>query len=101
MSASTVNLDYGEWHEHARWWDNEGRRIRGQLTASPEALESAGKRFGAIGWEVCDALTETLHARSAAGHALGQFCEGVARHIRSDVSQYEQTEAHSQQTLST
>jgi hypothetical protein len=101
MSASTVKVDHDEWHEHARWWDNEGPRIREHLTASPEALESAGKRFGAIGWEVRDALTETLHARSSAGHALGQFCEGVAGHIRSNVSQYGQTEAQSQQSLST
>jgi hypothetical protein len=100
MSADTVNVDYDEWHQHAKWWDNEGPRIREHLTASPEALDSAGKRFGAIGWQVRDALTETLQARSAAGHALGQFCEGVAGHIRSNVSQYQQTESTSQQTLS-
>lgn len=99
MSAE-VNVDYDEWHQHAQWWDNEGPRIREHLTASPEALDSAGKRFGAIGWQVRDALTETLQARSAAGHALGQFCEGVAGHIRSNVSQYQQTEATSQRTLS-
>jgi Excreted virulence factor EspC, type VII ESX diderm len=98
--SDAVNVDYDQWHQHAQWWDGEGPRIREHLTASPEALDSAGKRFGAIGWQVRDALTETLQARSAAGHALGQFCEGVAGHIRSNVSQYQQTEATSRQTLS-
>jgi hypothetical protein len=99
MSAEAV-VDYDQWHEHARWWDNEAPRIREYLSASPEVLESAGKRFGAIGWEVRDALTETLHARSAAGQALGQFCEGVAGHIRSNLASYEHAEAQNQQTLS-
>ncbi|WP_142281611.1 type VII secretion target [Mycobacterium kyorinense] len=100
MSGDAVTVDAEQWREHARWWDNEAPRIREHLTASPEALASAGRRFGVIGWEVRDALTEALHARTEAGHALGRFCEGVAGHIRSNVAMYEQTEAQSQQTLS-
>ena len=52
-------------------------------------------------WEVRQALNETLQARSAAGRSLGQYCEGVAGHIRSSIASYQQTEDASQQTLQT
>ncbi|MEE6140646.1 type VII secretion target [Mycobacterium sp. 050128] len=101
MAGDDVKLDFDEWDQHAQWWDQEAPRVRERLTVDPGTAESMGQRFGDIGWEVRQALNETLQARSAAGHSLGHYCEGVAGHIRSNISSYQQTEETSQQTLQT
>lgn len=101
MAGNNVSLDFDEWGQHAQWWDQEAPRVRERLTVDPGTAEIVGQSFGDIGWEVRQALNETLQARAAAGRSLGQYCEGVAGHIRSSVSSYQQTEDTSQQTLQT
>lgn len=101
MAGNNVKLDFDEWHQHAQWWDHEAPRVRERLTVDPAVAQSVGQRFGDIGWEVREALNETLQARAEAGRSLGQFCEGVAGHIRSNVASYQQTEQDSQQILQT
>ncbi|ETA90032.1 hypothetical protein O983_26110 [Mycobacterium avium 09-5983] len=101
VAGNDVKLDFDEWNEHAQWWDQEAPRVRERLTIDPGTAESVGQRFGDIGWEVQQALNETLQARSQAGHSLGQYCEEVAGHIRSNISSYQQTEEASQQILQT
>ena len=81
--ADKVMLDFDEWHEHARWWDAEGPRVREQLSVDPDTLARARSMFGKIGSStVGAALQEVLQARAQAGQSLGQYCEGVAGHIR-------------------
>nr|WP_038582277.1 type VII secretion target [Mycobacterium marinum] len=94
-----MKLDFDEWNQHAQWWDQEALRVRDRLTVDPSTADSVGQRFGDVGWEVRQALNDALRARSDAGHSLGQYCEGVAGHIRSNVSSYQETEATNQQTL--
>lgn len=101
MAGNEVKLDFDEWHDHAQWWDQESPRVRQRLTVDPATAESVGQRFGDIGWEVREALNETLQARAQAGHALGEYCEQVAGHIRSNLLEYQQTEEASQQILQT
>lgn len=101
MAGDEVRIDSDEWIQHAQWWDQEAPRVRKRLTVDPDTAETMGQRFGDIGWEVRQALNETLHARAEAGHSLGQYCEEVAGHIRSNVSSYQQTEQASQQILQT
>ncbi|WP_204815359.1 type VII secretion target [Mycobacterium riyadhense] len=101
MAGNEVKLDFDEWNQHAQWWDQEAARVRQQLSVDPGMAESVGQRFGDIGWEVRQALNETLQARSEAGRSLGQYCESVAGHIRSNISSYQQTEEASQQILQT
>lgn len=101
MTGSNVMLDFDEWHQHAQWWDDEAPRVRERLSVPPETSANVGQRFGKIGWEVRDALVQALQARAEAGRSLGQYCEGVAGHIRCDLASYQQTEEHSQQTLKT
>jgi len=58
--------------------------------------------FGKIGSStVGAALQELLTTRAAAGHALGQYCEGVAAHIRSSLATYGEAEEANQRTLGT
>jgi hypothetical protein len=100
--ADNVQLDFDEWHEHARWWDGEGPRVRDQLSVDPDTLASARSMFGKIGSStVGAALAEVLQARAEAGQALGEYCQGVAGHIRSSVADYQGTEDASRQTLQT
>ena len=101
MAGNDVRLDFDEWDQHAQWWDQEAPRVRDRLTVDPATAESVGHSFGDIGWEVSQALNETLQARSEAGRSLGQYCEGVAGHIRSSLASYQQTEGDSQQILQT
>jgi hypothetical protein len=101
VAGNEVKLDLDEWNQHAQWWDQEAPRVRERLTVDPGTAESMGQRFGDIGWEVRQALGETLQARAQAGRSLGQYCEGVAGHIRSSVASYQQTEQDSQQILQT
>lgn len=101
MAGNDVKLDFDEWDQHAQWWDQEAPRVRERLSVAPGTAQSVGQRFGDIGWEVRHALNETLQARSEAGRSLGQYCEGVAGHIRSSVASYQQTEQDSQQILQT
>lgn len=101
MAGNNVKLDFDEWDQHAQWWDQEAPRVRERLSVDPGTAQSVGQRFGDIGWEVRHALNETLQARSEAGRSLGQYCEGVAGHIRSNVASYQQTEQDSQQILQT
>jgi hypothetical protein len=101
VAGNSATLDFDEWHQHAQWWDQEGPRVRERLSVDPGTAQSVGQRFGDIGWEVRQALNETLQARAEAGQALGQYCEGVAGHIRSSLASYQQTEADNQQTLQT
>lgn len=97
-----VALDVDEWHEHARWWDTEGPRVREQLGVDSDTLARAGSMFGKIGSStVGAALQEVLQARAEAGRSLGQYCQDVAGHIRSSLDSYAQTEAGNQRTLST
>lgn len=100
--ADKVMLDFDEWHEHARWWDAEGPRMREQLNVDPDTLARARSMFGKIGSStVGAALEEVLQARAQAGQSLGQYCEGVAAHIRSSLDAYGETEELTQRTLST
>jgi hypothetical protein len=100
--ANDVSVDFAEWHEHAKWWEGEGPRVRELLDASPESLERARSMFGRIGSStVGAALQEVLVARAEAGHALGRYCEDVAGHIRSSVTSYRAAEEHNQRALST
>ena len=101
MAGNDVMLDFDAWNQHAQWWDQEAPRVRERLTVDPGRAQSVGHRFGDIGWEVRQALIETLQARSEAGQSLGQYCEGVAGHIRSSLAAYQQTEGDSQQILQT
>lgn len=101
MAGNNVMLDFDEWDQHAQWWDEEAPRVRDRLSVDPGTAQNVGQRFGDIGWEVRQALNETLAARSQAGRSLGQYCEGVAGHIRSSIASYQQTEQGSQQTLQT
>jgi hypothetical protein len=101
VAGNDVMLDFDEWDQHAQWWDQEAPRVREHLSVDPGAAASVGQRFGDIGWEVREALNETLQARSEAGRALGQYCEDVAGRIRSSIASYQQTEEASQQTLQT
>lgn len=101
MAGSNVMLDLDEWGQHAQWWDQEAPRVRERLSVDPGTAASVGQRFGDIGWEVREALNETLQARSEAGRSLGQYCEGVAGRIRSSIASYQQTEDDSQQILQT
>ena len=101
MAGNDVMLDFDAWNQHAQWWDQEAPRVRERLAVDPGTAQSVGQRFGDIGWEVRQALNETLQARSEAGQSLGQFCEGVAGHIRSSLASYQQTEGDSQQILQT
>lgn len=100
--ADKVVLDFDEWHEHARWWDAEGPRVREQFSVDPDTLTRARSMFGKIGSStVGAALQEVLQARAQAGQSLGQYCEEVAGHIRSSLDAYKETEELSQRTLST
>ena len=99
MAGTNVRLDVDEWDQHAQWWEQEAPRVREHFTVDPGTAESLGQCFGDIGWEVRAALNETLQARAEAGRWLGQYCEGVAGHIRSSISSYQQTEEASQQNL--
>ncbi|MGE2817920.1 type VII secretion target [Mycobacterium heidelbergense] len=101
MAGNDVMLNFDEWDQHAQWWDQEAPRVRERLSVDPGTAQSVGQSFGDIGWEVRQALHETLQARTAAGHSLGQYCEGVAGHIRSSLGSYQQTEGDSQQILQT
>ncbi len=101
MAGNNVTLDFDEWDQHAQWWDQEAPRVRERLSVDPGTAASVGQRFGDIGWEVREALNETLQARSEAGRSLGQYCEGVAGRIRSSIASYQQTEEDSQQNLQT
>ncbi len=101
MAGNNVRLDFDEWDQHAQWWDQEAPRVRERLSVDPGTAASVGQRFGDIGWEVHEALNETLQARSEAGRSLGQYCEGVAGRIRSSIASYQQTEEDSQQILQT
>ena len=101
MAGNNVTLDFDEWDQHAQWWDQEAPRVRERLSVDPGTAASVGQRFGDIGWEVREALNETLQARSEAGRSLGQYCEGVAGRIRSSIASYQQTEEDSQQILQT
>ena len=101
MAGNNVMLDFDEWDQHAQWWDQEAPRVRERLSVDPGTAASVGQRFGDIGWEVREALNETLQARSEAGRSLGQYCEGVAGRIRSSIASYQQTEEDSQQILQT
>ena len=101
MAGNDVALDFDEWHQHAQWWDQEAPRVRERLSVDPGTADSVGQRFGDIGWEVRQALNETLQARADAGRSLGQYCEGVAGRIRSSLTSYQQTEDASQQSLQT
>ena len=47
------------------------------------------------------ALADVLEARAEAGQSLGQYCAGVAGHIRSNLADYKKTEELSQQTQQT
>jgi hypothetical protein len=100
--ADKVMLDFDEWHEHARWWDAEGPRVREQLNVDPDTLARARSMFGKIGSStVGAALQEVLQARAQAGQSLGQYCEGVAGNIRGSLDAYRKTEELSQRTLRT
>ena len=100
--ADKVTLDFDEWHDHAQWWDAEGPRVRQQLSVGPDTLACAHSMFGKIGSStVGAALADVLRARAEAGQSLGQYCEGVAGHIRSNLADYQKTEEASQQTLQT
>jgi len=100
--ADKVTLDFDEWHDHAQWWDTEGPRVREQLSVDPDTLVRAQSMFGKIGSStVGAALADVLQARAEAGQSLGQYCEGVAGHIRSNLADYKKTEELSQQTLQT
>lgn len=100
--AAEVVLDVDEWHEHARWWDAEGPRVREQLSVSPEVLNECRSMFGKIGSStVGAALQELLQARADAGHSLGRYCEGVAGQIRTSLAAYTQSEDTNQRTLRT
>ena len=102
MSGNNVVLDFDEWEKHAQWWDAEGPRVREQLGVDPDTLARAGSMFGKIGSStVGAALQDVLQARAEAGQSLGQYCEGVAGHIRSSVNSYRDTEDTSTRTLST
>ncbi len=101
MAGNNVTLDFDEWDQHAQWWDQEAPRVRDRLSVDPGTAANVGQRFGDIGWEVREALNETLQARSEAGRSLGQYCEGVAGRIRSNIASYQQTEDDSQQILQT
>lgn len=101
VGGNDVKLDFDEWHQHAQWWDEEAPRVREHLRVDPATADSVGQRFGDIGWEVRQALNETLQARAEAGQSLGQYCEGVAGRIRSSLTSYQQTEDTSQQSLTT
>jgi len=101
VAGNNVMLDFDEWDQHAQWWDQEAPRVRERLSVDPGTAASVGQRFGDIGWEVREALNETLQARSEAGRSLGQCCEGVAGRIRSSIASYQQTEEDSQQILQT
>lgn len=100
--STEVQLDTGEWHEHAQWWENEGPRVREEFKADPATLTDARSMFGKIGSStVGAALQEVLEARAAAGHALGLYCEGVAGHIRNSLGAYSNAEEANQRTLRT
>lgn len=100
--TTEVKLDVAEWHDHAQWWDAEGRRIREELGVTPAALADARLMFGKIGSStVGAALQELLEARAAAGHTLGSYCEGVGGQIRSSLASYTEAEEASQRTLRT
>lgn len=100
--ADKVTLDFDEWHDHAQWWDTEGPRVREQLSVDPDTLARAQSMFGKIGSStVGAALADVLEARAEAGQSLGQYCAGVAGHIRSNLADYKKTEELSQQTLQT
>ncbi|MCV7034901.1 MULTISPECIES: hypothetical protein [Mycobacterium] len=100
--ADNVTLDFDEWHEHARWWESEGPRVREQLGVDEATLAQARSMFGKIGSStVGAAFQDVLRARAQAGQVLGAYCEGVASHIRQNVTSYADTEAASQRTLST
>ena len=71
MAGNNVMLDFDEWDQHAQWWDQEAPRVRERLSVDPGTAASVGQRFGDIGWEVREALNETLQARSEAGRSLG------------------------------
>jgi len=101
VAGNNVTLDFEAWNQHAQWWDHEAPRVRESLSVDPAAAASVGQRFGDIGWEVRQALTETLAARCEAGRFLGQYCEGVAGRIRSSLAAYQHTEDTSQQMLQT
>ena len=102
MSGNNVVLDFDEWEKHAQWWDAEGPRVREQLGVDPDTLARARSMFGKIGSStVGAALQDVLQARAEAGQSLGQYCEGVAGHIRSSVNSYRDTEDTSTGTLST
>ena len=64
MAGNNVMLDFDEWDQHAQWWDQEAPRVRERLSVDPGTAASVGQRFGDIGWEVREALNETLQARS-------------------------------------
>jgi hypothetical protein len=100
--ADKVTLDFDEWHDHAQWWDTEGPRVRAQLSVDPDTLSRAHSMFGKVGSStVGAALADVLQARAEAGQSLGQYCEGVAGHIRSNLADYKKTEELSQQMLQT
>lgn len=100
--ADNVTIDFDEWHEHARWWESEAPRVREQLSVDEATLAQAGSMFGKIGSStVGAAFQDVLRARAHAGQVLGAYCEGVASHIRRNLTSYADTEAVSQRTLST
>ena len=101
MAGKYATLDFDEWDDHVQWWDQEAPRVRERFIVDPGTAESVGQRFGDIGREVREALNETLQARSAAGRRSGQYCEGVAGHIRSSITSYHEIEEASQQSLQT
>jgi hypothetical protein len=102
VSGNEVMLDFDEWEQHAQWWDAEGPRVRERLSVDPDTLARARSMFGKIGSStVGAALQEVLQARAEAGQSLGQYCQGVAGHIRVSLNTYRDTEDLSQRTLST
>lgn len=102
MSGNDMMLDFDAWEQHASWWDAEGPRVRERLDVDPDTLTRARSMFGKIGSStVGAALQDVLQARAEAGRSLGQYCEGVAGHIRSNLNSYRDSEDDNQRTLST
>jgi hypothetical protein len=71
--ADKVMLDFDEWHEHARWWDAEGPRVREQLSVDPATLARARSMFGKIGSSTVGAALNAPLAPVDQGTGVGEI----------------------------
>lgn len=97
-----LSVDFAEWDDVARWWEDEGQRARARTAVDAAALAESRQAFGKIGSStVGAAYVEALQARQELGERMGSYAESVAAHIRRDLDTYAAEDQEAARTLTT